>query len=73
MEATIGNTREARELTTPNLVAGFRDICQRTKDKTIESAKVADQAVRMHPYQAIGIAAGVGLLFGLLLGRRWRS
>jgi ElaB/YqjD/DUF883 family membrane-anchored ribosome-binding protein len=40
----------------------------------IDSAKAAvskaDQAVRAHPYESIGIAFGVGLLLGALLRRR---
>lgn len=34
-----------------------------------ESAACADEAVRTHPYVAIGVAAGVGLLVGALLSR----
>lgn len=40
----------------------------------IESAKVAakkaDEAIRSHPYESVGIAFGVGLLLGALLRRR---
>lgn len=35
-----------------------------------ESAAAADAYVRGNPWQSVGIAAGVGLLLGLLLGRR---
>ena len=38
--------------------------------KAVEGAKVADQAVHEHPYQAIGIALGVGALIGYLVARR---
>lgn len=37
-----------------------------------EQASRADEAVRAHPYAAIGIAAGVGLVAGLVLGRQTR-
>lgn len=37
-----------------------------------EQASRADEAVRAHPYAAIGVAAGVGLLAGLVLGRQTR-
>ncbi len=35
-----------------------------------EAARVADGAVHDHPYVAIGVAAGVGFLLGLLISRR---
>ena len=38
-----------------------------------EQAARADEAVHAHPYVAIGIAAGIGVLAGTLLGRNCRS
>ena len=35
-----------------------------------EAAKAADDYVRKNPWQAVGIAAGVGLVVGLLIARR---
>jgi ElaB/YqjD/DUF883 family membrane-anchored ribosome-binding protein len=35
-----------------------------------EVADAADEYVRENPWQSVGIAAGVGLLLGLLLSRR---
>jgi ElaB/YqjD/DUF883 family membrane-anchored ribosome-binding protein len=40
------------------------------KDKAVAGAKATDESIREHPYQAIGIAIGVGALVGFLLGRR---
>jgi ElaB/YqjD/DUF883 family membrane-anchored ribosome-binding protein len=39
------------------------------KKKVVAGARYTDEAIREHPYQAIAIAAGVGLLVGVLLGR----
>ena len=33
-------------------------------------AKVADKTIREHPYESVGVAFGVGLLIGVLVGRR---
>jgi len=42
------------------------------RKKVIAGAHCTDEAIRANPYQAIAIAAGVGLLAGILLGRRSR-
>ena len=34
------------------------------------AARVADTAVHQHPYAAAGLAAGVGVLVGMLISRR---
>lgn len=39
-------------------------------ERTRQAAKVADQYVHENPWQAIGIAAGVGALVGMLVARR---
>ena len=36
----------------------------------LESAKATDRTIRDHPYESIGIAFGVGLLVGVLVGRK---
>ncbi len=38
--------------------------------KTKEAARATDEYVHEKPWNAIGIAAGVGLLIGYLMGRR---
>ena len=35
-----------------------------------EAVATADNYVHKNPWQAVGMAAGAGLLFGLLIGRR---
>jgi len=37
--------------------------------RTKQAAKVTDEYVHENPWNAIGIAAGVGLLIGILIGR----
>jgi ElaB/YqjD/DUF883 family membrane-anchored ribosome-binding protein len=43
--------------------------CGRLKVKAEAGARQADQIIREHPYQSIGIAFGVGLLIGVLVNR----
>jgi ElaB/YqjD/DUF883 family membrane-anchored ribosome-binding protein len=57
-------TRLADALESAKQVAGL------VRDKAVEGAKAADEVVRDNPYQAIGIAFGVGALVGYLATRR---
>jgi ElaB/YqjD/DUF883 family membrane-anchored ribosome-binding protein len=50
-----------------------KDMAGRVRDKAVEGAKAADEAVHEHPYQAIAIGVGVGALVGYLLARRCSS
>ena len=47
-----------------------KEIYRRVKETAVEGAKAADEAVHEHPYQAIGIAFGVGAILGYLVSRR---
>jgi ElaB/YqjD/DUF883 family membrane-anchored ribosome-binding protein len=60
---------EARKRLAAALERG-KEICGCVREKAVEGAKIADQAVHEHPYQAMGIAFGAGALFAYLLSRR---
>jgi ElaB/YqjD/DUF883 family membrane-anchored ribosome-binding protein len=60
---------EARQHLASGMNRG-RELCGRARDRAVEGGKVADAAVRRHPYQAIGIAFGLGALIGDLVARR---
>ncbi len=63
---------EARKRLAAALESG-KEIVGRVRDKAVEGAKAADEAVREHPYQAIGIGVGIGVLIGFLAARRCAS
>jgi ElaB/YqjD/DUF883 family membrane-anchored ribosome-binding protein len=48
------------------LVEAERALAERTR----QAAKVADEYVHENPWQAVGIAAAVGLVLGVLISRR---
>jgi len=50
-----------------------KEVCQRLQDQTAAAAKATDQTIREHPYQALALALGLGLVTGLLLGRSRRD
>lgn len=60
---------EARKRLSAALDRG-REMYGRARERAIEGAKVADEAVHEHPYQAIAIGVGVGALLGYLITRR---
>ncbi|HAO80735.1 MAG TPA: hypothetical protein DCQ92_17540 [Verrucomicrobia subdivision 3 bacterium] len=47
-----------------------KEIAGNVRDQAVAGAKVADETVREHPYQAIAIGVGVGAIFGYLIARR---
>lgn len=59
---------EARERLAAGLERG-KDACVRVREEAMREVQATDRVVHEHPYQAIGIAASVGLLLGYLLAR----
>jgi ElaB/YqjD/DUF883 family membrane-anchored ribosome-binding protein len=47
-----------------------KEIAGNVRDKAVAGAKIADQTVRENPYQAVGIALGIGAILGYLVSRR---
>ena len=77
LQATAGQTGEKMSELRRRLSSALdsaKVTYQRIEDKTIAGAKAADKTIREHPYESIGIAAGVafglGLLIGILAGRK---
>jgi ElaB/YqjD/DUF883 family membrane-anchored ribosome-binding protein len=46
------------------------ELCTSARKNVVAGAKYTDETIRANPYQSIAIAAGVGLLVGVLVGRR---
>jgi len=68
MEAsTLVDTENGEKRTTlNNVVEKAKAVYERLQDQTATAAKVTDKTIREHPYQAAGIAFGVGMLIGVL-------
>jgi ElaB/YqjD/DUF883 family membrane-anchored ribosome-binding protein len=47
-----------------------KEIADNVRAKAVAGAKATDEAVHEHPYKAIGIALGVGMIVGFLIARR---
>ncbi len=75
MDTTPRTNAEQEELRSrlTSSIEKAKEMCARLQEQTVEATKAADRAVREHPYQAVGIAFGLGLLVGLLAARRGRD
>jgi ElaB/YqjD/DUF883 family membrane-anchored ribosome-binding protein len=60
---------EARKRLAAALERG-KEIYGQVREKAVEGAKAADEAVHEHPYQAIAVGVGVGAILGYLIARR---
>ena len=66
----MGETaKQARDQLT-NAVDATKQSLESFEERATEGAKAADRMIRDHPYESIGIAFGIGLLFGALVNRR---
>lgn len=77
LRATAGDAGEKAAETRARLSAAIekaRATCSQLQARGIASARQAaegvDDTIREHPYQAIAVALGVGLLLGALLRRK---
>jgi ElaB/YqjD/DUF883 family membrane-anchored ribosome-binding protein len=52
-----------------NAIEKAQEVCERLQDQTATAAKATDKTIREHPYEAMGVAFGLGLLIGLLVAR----
>ncbi len=68
-DAGSENMKEVRSRLALALESG-KATYDRLKEKTVKAAQTTDHAIREHPYQSIGVACGVALLLGVLVGRR---
>jgi ElaB/YqjD/DUF883 family membrane-anchored ribosome-binding protein len=73
LQATAGQTGDKMQEIRGRLAATLESAkasYRRLEEKTVAGAKAADKTIREHPYESIGLAFGVGLLVGVLVGRR---
>lgn len=61
--------RDARSRLTSSLESA-KASCHSLEDRAVAGARATDKTIREHPYQSLGIAFGIGLLFGVVLTRR---
>jgi len=62
-------TQEARRRLSETLDSA-RLSCQSAEARLREGFRETDQLIREHPYESLGIGFGIGLLLGLLAGKK---
>jgi ElaB/YqjD/DUF883 family membrane-anchored ribosome-binding protein len=63
----LAEKSRARFLTS---VERMKRTCRDIQDQAAAGARVADRSLREHPYTAVGIAFGLGLVIGILARRK---
>lgn len=66
----IANLRTKTEESLAVAKVKIADAQDAIAEKTRAAAKATDNYVHENPWHAVGVAAGVGLVIGLLIGRR---
>ena len=46
-----------------------KETRRRLEERAVLGARATDRAIREHPYEAVGIAFGVGMLLGVIINR----
>jgi ElaB/YqjD/DUF883 family membrane-anchored ribosome-binding protein len=66
----ISAAREKVQDSLDRAKTGLGDIEDIVMDTGKQAARATDEYVQAHPWQAVGIAAAVGLVIGLLISKR---
>ncbi|HZO84489.1 MAG TPA: DUF883 family protein [Verrucomicrobiae bacterium] len=72
IRATAGEVNEKTKQARARLVQTLekaKETAQELQVKVGEKAKVADEVIREHPYESMGVAFGLGLLLGVIVNR----
>jgi ElaB/YqjD/DUF883 family membrane-anchored ribosome-binding protein len=68
-EKALSNTAGVAGEKIAELRERMRDALDAGRAEATRRAKQADEMVHEHPYYAVGIAAGIGALIGILISR----
>lgn len=66
----VASARSRIEARLDDAKANLAQLQQEAAQRAKAAGRAADDYVHEHPWQAVGIAAGIGLVIGLLVGRR---
>ena len=73
VKATAGEVNEKSKEAGLRLKATLNSAkksCEALEERAVNGVKVADRAIRTYPYESLGVALGIGVVLGFLIGRR---
>ena len=70
VKATGGDLAEKSKEEIMQALERVKASCRRLEEQAASGFRAADDYVRSHPYESLGIAVGVGILAGVLLNRK---
>ena len=65
-----GNGANEMRMRLSSAIESAKATYHRLEEKAVAGAKATDKAIRSHPYESLGVAFGMGLLVGFLVGRK---
>jgi len=65
-----GNGANELRMRLSSAIESAKATYHRLEEKAVAGAKATDKAIRAHPYESLGVAFGMGLLVGFLVGRK---
>ena len=65
-----GNGSHEIRMRLSSAIESAKATYRRLEEKAVAGAKATDKAIRAHPYESLGVAFGMGLLVGVLVGRK---
>ena len=65
-----GNGSNEMRMRLSSAIDSAKATYHRLEEKAVAGAKATDKAIRAHPYESLGVAFGMGLLVGFLVGRK---
>jgi ElaB/YqjD/DUF883 family membrane-anchored ribosome-binding protein len=70
VEASGANLSKASKAELEGALARMKARGERIKQQALSGARATDRVIRQHPYQAMGVVFGLGILLGVLLQRK---
>lgn len=70
LKSTAGQISQQAAADLQGVLNRSKQLCAQLEARASARLKQADQVIREHPYQSIGIAFAAGLLIGVLVNRR---
>lgn len=68
----MGSTPDGSALGDSGIASRIRETVDATKDRAVHWTHTLQEGVRQDPIRSLAIAAGVGVVLGVILGRRSR-